>query len=207
MEVGVAINAIRQRWLMIALATMAMAAVGAIFAVANPPTYTATAEGMFSVASPEKRPSYALANGSQYILDRMTGYAQLGRTTPVLTPVVNDLHLQETALTLSGRVQAKSVADKSILEVSAQYDDPAVAARIADATLAQIGETVSHIENGNVKVTAIGPAVVPQASSQFNLIVFTLVGAVAGFVLAVLLAVGLEVVRQRGGWRSTPVKS
>lgn len=187
---------------MIALVTTAMAVAGAMFALLTPPAYTATTEGLFAVTKPDTRPPYALANGSQYILDRMTGYAQLARTTPVLAPVVDNLHLQETPLTLSGRVTSKSLADKAVLEVNVEYDDPAVAAHIADATLAQLGEAVSRIENGNIKVTAVGPAVVPQASSQFTLIVFALVGAVAGFVVAVLLAVGLEFVRQRGGWRA-----
>src|ERR1700761_7852976 len=102
MEVETALHAVRTRWVMIALLTTAMAALGAIFALLNPQTYTATAEGLFAVTSPESRPPYALANGSQYILDRMTSYAQLGRTTPVLAPVVDELHLQETPLTLSG---------------------------------------------------------------------------------------------------------
>lgn len=205
MEVGTALQALRQRWVMMALITAAVAAAGASYALLTPPAYTATAEGLFTITKPDTRPPYALANGSQYMLDRMTGYAQLARTTPVLGPVVDDLHLQETPLTLSGRVVSKSLADKAVLEVNAEYDDPAVAAHIADATLAQIGRAVSRIENGNIQVTAIGPAVVPQASSQFNLIIFTFVGAAGGFVLAVLVAVGLEYVRQRGG--RSPVQS
>jgi capsular polysaccharide biosynthesis protein len=203
MEVGTALHAIRHRWFVIALITAAMAAVAGVFALFNPPMYTATAEGLFSVASPETRPPYALANGSQYILDRMTSYAQLGRTTPVLAPVVNDLHLQETPLTLSGRVTSKSLADKVILEVSVKYNDPVIAAHIADATLTQIGRTVSRIENGNIKVTAVGPATVPRESSRLTLIVYAVVGAVAGLVLGLLVAVGLEVIRQRGEWRAS----
>jgi capsular polysaccharide biosynthesis protein len=143
-----------------------------------------------------------LANGSQYILDRMTSYAQLGKTTPVLTPVVNDLHLQETPLTLSGRVTSKSLADRAVLEVSAEYSDPAVAARIADATLAQMGQAISHIENGNIKVTAVGPASVPQESSNLGALIYVAVGGVAGLVIGLVVAVGLELMRQRGGLRS-----
>lgn len=203
MEVGTALQAIRHRWVMIALITAVMAGVGGTFALFNPPTYTAKAEGLFSVASPETRPPYALANGSQYILDRMTSYAQLGKTTTVLAPVVNDLHLQETPLTLSGSVTSKSLADKAILEVTVTYGDPVVAAHIADATLTQIGQTVSRIENGNIKVTAVGPATVPPQSSELKLIVYAVVGAVAGFVLGLVAALGLEVIRERGGWRPT----
>jgi capsular polysaccharide biosynthesis protein len=206
MEIGMVLHAIRQRWVMMALITTAVTAMGAMFALLTPPTYTATAEGLLTITSPETRPPYALANGSQYILDRMTSYAQLGKTTPVLAPVVDDLRLQETPLTLSGRVTAKSLADKAVLQVSAEYNDPAVAAHIADATLAQIGHSVSRIENGNIKVTAVGPAALPADSSQLNVIIFGFVGAVAGFVLALFIAVGLEV-RRRGGWRPTGSQS
>jgi capsular polysaccharide biosynthesis protein len=206
MEVGMVLDAVRHRWVMIALVAAATTAMGVIFALSTPPTYTATAEGLLSITSPENRPPYALANGSQYILDRMTGYAQLGKTTPVLAPVVDDLRLQETPLTLSGRVTAKSLADKAVLQVSAEYSDPVVAAHIADAALAQIGHSVSRIENGNIRVTAVGPAAVPGDTSQLNGIIFGFVGAVAGLVLGLFIAVGLEV-RRRGGWRPTRAQS
>jgi capsular polysaccharide biosynthesis protein len=207
MEVGTALHAIKSRWLAITLITVVMAGVAGLFALWSPPTYTATAEGLLSVTSPESRPPYALANGSQYILDRMTSYAQLGRTTPVLSPVVDDLHLQETPLTLSGRVESKSLADRAVLEVTVQYSDPAVAARIADATLAQLGRTVSRIENGNIKVTAVGPAAVPADSSKLNVIINVAVGALAGLVIGLFVAITLEVIRQRGGWRGPQAQS
>jgi capsular polysaccharide biosynthesis protein len=203
MEVGTVLRAIRHRWLAVALITAAMAAVAGVLALFNPPTYTATAEGLLSVTSPETRPPYALANGSQYILDRMTSYAQLGKTTPVLAPVVDDLRLQETPLTLSGRVTSKSLADRAVLDVSVQYNDPVVAAHIADATLVQVGKAISRIENGNVKVTAVGPAAVPREPSKLTLLINVVVGALAGLVIGVFVAAGLEYVQQRGGWRPT----
>jgi capsular polysaccharide biosynthesis protein len=206
MEVATALQAVKQRWLMVSVITTVVAAVAGMLAMFSPPSYTATAEGLLSVTSPESRPPYALANGSQYILDRMTSYAQLGKTTPVLGPVVNDLHLQETPLTLSGRVSSKSMADKAILEVSVQYNNPVVAARIADATLAQIGHAVSHIENGNIKVTAVGPAT-PEGSSDLSVAIYLSVGAVGGFVIGLAVAIGLEFIRRRGGWRPAGLSS
>lgn len=202
MEVATAVHAIKQRWLAVALITAMMAGAAGVFGLLSPPSYTATADGLLTVTSPETRPPYALANGSQYILDRMTSYAQLGKTTPVLEPVVRDLNLQETALTLSGRVKAKSLADRAVLEVSAQYSDPAVAARVADATLVQMGRAISRIENGNIKMTAVGPATVPDGASNLTVLIFVAVGMVAGLVFGIAAAVGLEVLRERGGWRT-----
>jgi capsular polysaccharide biosynthesis protein len=98
-------------------------------------------------------------------------------------------------------VTSKSLADRAILEVSAEYSDPAVAARIADATLAQMGQAISRIENGNIKVTAVGPASVPQSSSNLGVLIYIVVGAVAGLVIGLVVAVGLELMRLRGGSR------
>lgn len=201
MDVATVLHAVKQRWIAVALITAVMAAIAGLFGVLSPPTYTATAAGLLTVTSPESRAPFTLANGSQYILDRMTSYAQLGKTTPVLTPVVNDLHLQETPLTLSGRVTSKSLADRAILEVSAEYSDPAVAARIADATLAQMGQAISRIENGNIKVTAVGPAAAPQESSNLGVLIYVVVGAVAGLVIGLVVAASLELMRLRGGTR------
>ena len=207
MEVGTALQAIKRRWLAITLITAVLAGAAGLFSLWSPPTYTATAEGLLSVTSPQSRPPYALANGSQYILDRMTSYAQLGNTTPVLGPVVDDLHLQETPLTLSGRVTSKSLADRAVLQVTVQYSDPNVAARIADDTLTQVGKAVSRIENGNIKVTAVGPAAVPSESSKLDVIISIAVGALAGLVIGLILAITLEAIHQRGGWRATQPQS
>jgi uncharacterized protein involved in exopolysaccharide biosynthesis len=87
--------------------------------------------------------------------------------------------------------------------VSVQYNDPVVAAHIADATLVQMGKAVSRIENGNVKVTVVGPAAVPRESSKLKLLINVAVGALAGFVVGLFVAAGLEFIHQRGGWRPT----
>ena len=203
MDVATALHAIRQRWVAVALITAVMAGMAGILGLLSPPTYTAKAEGLLTVTSPDTRPPYALTNGSQYILDRMTSYAQLGKTTPVLTPVVNNLRLQETPMTLSGRVTTRSLAEKAVLEVSAEYNDPVVAAHIADATLAQLGQSISRIENGNIKVTAVGPAPVPRGSSNLSALIYVVVGIVAGLVFGIVVAVGLDVIDRRGGWRPT----
>ena len=89
-----------------------------------------------------------------------------------------------------------------MLQVSGEYSDPVVAAHIADAALVQIGHSVTRIENGNIRVTAVGPAAVPGDTSAAERHHLGFVGAVAGFVLGLFIAVGLEV-RRHGGWRPT----
>ena len=109
MELHTVIRALRHRWLAILLVGVVAAGASAIYARLTPAVYIASAEGIVSVSNPAQRPAYAFSSGSLYILNRMTSYARLGVTTPVLEPVVDELQLQETALSLSGRIDSSSV--------------------------------------------------------------------------------------------------
>jgi uncharacterized protein involved in exopolysaccharide biosynthesis len=195
MDVATARKAIRSRWLLVAAFTVAVAAIAVAFTILRPKAYTATAEGLVSVSAPQTRPQPSLANGSQYIMDHMASYAQLGGTRPVLQQVADELQLRGP---LTGRVVSKAIVNKALLQVEVKYDDPALAAKIADATLAQIGQTVERIENGNIVVTEVNPAVVPSAPSNRNFVRNGAVGGVAGLVFGCFAAVGLHTVSDRG---------
>lgn len=202
MELHTVIQALRHRWLAILLVGVAAAASAAIYARLTPAVYVANAEGIVSVSNPAQRPAYAFSSGSLYILNRMTSYARLGVTTPVLEPVVNELQLQETALSLTGRIDSSSVVGQSVVKVTVRYNDPELAARIADATIAQMGLAVGNLEGGNVEVRSAGPALVPSASVRPNGIREGAVGGVAGLALAGLIAVAMAALADRRTTRS-----
>ena len=197
MELRDLLQAIRKRWLFIAIVTAISGIAAGGFTAMQPPMYTATAQGMVSVSNPQNRPPYALASGAQYILERMTSYAELGVTTPVLTPVVSDLNLKETPLSLSGRVTSHSIVGKAVLEVAVTYNDPKVAAKIADSTISQIGRSISALENGNVQMVPIGAAVPPTEPSNQNALVSGIVAAAGGGILGCLIAVSLNLLAKR----------
>jgi capsular polysaccharide biosynthesis protein/predicted nucleic acid-binding protein len=192
-------KAITTRWLIVAGVAVFMAMLAGAMTMVRQPMYTATAEGLVSISHPETRPPWALTNGSQYIVDRMTSYAQLGGTTPVILPVYGRLHLHET---LVGRVASEWATDKALLRISVTYSDPAFAARIADGILQQLGSTIERIENGNIVVTQVTPATVPSAPSNHNLMVNVPVAGAAGLILGVFAAVGLEAMSDRAGRRA-----
>jgi capsular polysaccharide biosynthesis protein len=196
-ELTLVLRALRRWWWVILLATVVAGGGVAAMTSSQPPMYTATAQGVVSVSNPASRPPYALASGAQYILDRMTSYAMLGVTTPVLTPVVDQLALQETPLSLSGRVDSHSVVGKAVLEVAVTYNDPRTAAAIADAVLAETGKSISGLEHGNVQVTPLGAAVPPTAPSNKTTTVNAGVAAVGGFILGCFVAVLLQFVSER----------
>lgn len=192
MELSGAVNAVTKRWLIVVIVTVVLAAAAGVLTAMSRPMYSATAEGVVSVGAPQTRPPYALANGSRYILDRMTSYAQLGVTSPVLDPVAKELGVNEP---LTERVSCQSVANQALLRVTAEDKDPAAAARIADATLRQLGDVVGRIEHDNVVVSQVTPAAVPSAPSNQKVLRNTAVGAAAGLLVGLCVALGL-------GWAS-----
>jgi len=188
--------ALRRWWFVIALLTVGAGVAAGVATSSQTPMFTATAQGMVSISEPGSRPPYALASGAQYILDRMTSYAQLGVTTPVLTPVVDELGLQETPLSLSGRVLSHSVVGKAVLEVEVTYNDPETAATIADAILAQMSKSISTLENGSVQLIPLGDTAPPAQSSNQAVVINTAVAAGGGLVLGCFIAVGLDLLRR-----------
>ncbi len=197
MDVASVWKAIRSRWLIVAGVTVVAAVFAGTLTMLGDPMYTATAEGLVSVSQKQSRPPYALSNGSQYLIDRMPSYAQLGHTSPVILPVVEQLDLREPLSDLS----TQSMANKTLLRVSVTYGDPTLAAHIADAVMQQLALTIERIENGNVVLAEVTPASVPSAPSNRNVIVNGGVAAAAGLILGVFGAVGLHRMSERAGRR------
>ncbi len=198
MELNEIVRALRRWWYLVAVTTVVAAAVAGGLTAMRPPMYTATAQGIVAVSDPQTRPPYALASGAQYILDRMTSYAELGVTTPVLTPVVANLNLDETPLSLSGRISSHSVVGKAVLDVAVTYNNPKTAAAIADHVLTGIGQSVATLERGNIELKPLGLAGIPTAASNQAVAVTTAVAAVGGLVLGCLIAVGLHLLSGLG---------
>ncbi|MGU3501255.1 hypothetical protein [Mycobacterium sp. C31M] len=202
MALDTVLYALRRGWWAILLVAAIAAGGAGIYARQTPAAYVATAEGIVSVSDPTARPAYAFSSGSLYILNRMTSYARLGVTTPVLEPVVEDLQLQETPLSLSGRISSSSLVGQSVIKVTVRYNDAELAAKIADAAIAQIGVAVSDLESGNVEVRPAGAALVPAAAEKPNGLREAAVGGVAGLLLAGVLAVASTAIAERRSARS-----
>lgn len=198
MDVASVWKAISSRWLIVAGVTVAVAALAGILTMLRPPMYSATAEGLVSISHPQTRPPWALGGGAQYIADRMTTYAQLGTTTPVLLPVYARLNLGETA---GIRVTSQAVPEQALLRVVVTHGDPTSAAHIADGIIQELEATIGRIENGNIVITEVTPATTPSAPSNRNVTVNVAVAAAAGLLLGAFGAVGLQVMSDRRAGR------
>jgi receptor protein-tyrosine kinase len=159
--------------------------------------YTATAQGVVSVAAPQTRSANVLTSGSLYIIARMTSYAQLGETPGVLDPVASSLGLGVSGRALSDRVSTSAVVDTAVIDVTAEADDPDQAAEIADATVRQLGAAVGQFENGTIQVTLSSPAIAPSTPSNFRFITNVGVALFLGLLLGMGLALAVDRVSAR----------
>lgn len=197
MELNKLVTVIARRWYVVVLVAVIAAALAGYSAAKKPTVYQATAQGLVSIGKPEARAPYVLASGSDYILNRLPTYAQLGVTTPVLGSVVNELGLDETPLTLSGRVSSHSVVDKAIIEVVVDYNDPRLAAKIADSTMRHLAERVSSLENGNVVLTPVGSADIPVAASNQKPYIPAVLGAGFGALIGCVIVLAVDLIRRK----------
>jgi capsular polysaccharide biosynthesis protein len=196
------LRAVGRRWRLVAITMVGAAVLAVAGTVLTPPIYTATGQAFVAVSEPETRPPYELATGSQFILKRMTSYSSLADTSRVLDPVISSLELDETTESLRRDVFPQAQVNTSVIDVSVQNEDPELAARIADATLAELAEAVQELDNDTTHVTVADATAVPTApSNKSTLRNGALAGAgglVVGVVIAVLLGLRDERRRARG---------
>jgi capsular polysaccharide biosynthesis protein len=124
----------------------------------------------------------------------------------VLAPVASSLQLDETGVTLRARVTSLSRFDTAFIAVTAEYNDPATAARIADAVARRLGDTIQDLENNTVKVTVAGPAPIPAAPSNHRFLTSAVLGGAGGLVLGLALALLLPALPRRREQRAEVVR-
>ena len=199
MEVRWAVATIRRQPLVVALPSLLLAVLAAVLTYSTVPVYTAAARGVVSVAEPSSRSANVLTSGSQYILARLTSYAELATTTQVLDPVAATFGLPQGGPALARSVSAQNEVHTAFIDVSASDEQPQRAAAVADAVLARLAATVDDLENGNVRLVSTGPVAVPTAPSNKGVTVNVVLGALGGLVLGVALAVLAQFARDRRG--------
>ena len=200
MDLRDVLRAVRRLWFVVVLSLIAVSVLAAVLAVRTEPRYATTARGVVSVTDPETRPPSVLASSSQYILARLTSYARLAASSRVLDPVAAEVGLDRGGgHDLRREVTAQNEVETAFIDVTVEERDPALAARIADATVRHLAATVTDLEGGTVRVTPTGSAPVPTAASNRHPTLDIGVGAVAGLLLGTLLAVLADLIRPTSG--------
>lgn len=201
MELQTYLTILRKRWLTIAVATV----LGVGFAVAASltmtPMYRATTQLFVSVQGGVSNND--LLQGATFTRQQVTSYTQLVTSPLVLSPVIDDLGLDERSESLAARVSADSPLNTSLINVSVTDDNPAIAAAVADAIAQQFKDVIGELETPSdggtsaVKVSIVRDAVAPAGAFAPNLKLNLGLGLLVGLAIGVGIAVLREVLDTR----------
>jgi len=126
---------IRRRLLLIAVAGLVAGGVAYLVASSLPKQYEATAMLVVGQSITATDPNYTDLLASQQV---SVAYAQAATTRKTLTQVITSLDLSITYEDLKGRVNAELPPDSPIITIHATYEDPTIAAAIANAIASEM---------------------------------------------------------------------
>jgi capsular polysaccharide biosynthesis protein len=156
-------------------------------------SYQAEAKAFVAV-SPHTVQVYTLAAGSQFILERISSYAQLGESSQVLDSVISSLGLHESAAQLASHVTVSNPALTVVLDVLVTDSQPARASAIADGVATKLSSLIETLEtspggvNSPITVT-VTQASVPTTPIEPRASLDEALGLAIGLVVGVALAV------------------
>ena len=138
MELTTYIRVLR-RWLwLILLVAFIFGAINFVLLNSRPPVYRTSTTVIIGNQIRNPDPDW---NEIQTSEDLSQTYAELLRTYSLLETVVNELTLDISPDALLGRVTTRTVLGTSLLEIQVTYDDPIIAADIANQLAAALIET------------------------------------------------------------------
>lgn len=195
------LDALRRHWLVIVALTLIGAAAAFGYARTLPPEYSSTAAVM--VVPQRGDSTNELVQGSSYVQNLVQTYAALASAPIVLTPVIDELDLNESATKLADRVSVVNTLNTVIIEISVVDGDPEQAQRITAAitdSLIRAVPEVSPADANNqpaVRLETIAPARLPQSPIGPNTRLFAMIGTALGLVLGIVYALFRRVLGTR----------
>jgi succinoglycan biosynthesis transport protein ExoP len=186
---------LRRYWIFTLALVLIGGAVGLAASLLVTPMYTSSARVFVSVSS-NSASVVDLAQGGSYAEKAVDSFAEVATSPKVLQPVIDKLQLNLTPDALAKRINVDTSSTSVVMGINASDPSPARAADIANAVATQLSTAVSDLNPGSkgsatVSISSIAPAVPPKAPSSPNLPLNTLVGALLGLLLALVL-VGLR---------------
>ena len=180
-------------WVIVGLATLG-ALIGAGLSALASPVYEARATIYVSTVG-DGTPG-ALQQGNVFAMQRVATYADLAMTASVLDRVAAGLGDGTNVEQLRGTVTSSARAEKSLIDIFAQGDDPAATSGTANAVAESLTLEVAELEAPGaaaspVQLTVVEPAIEPSVAVTPQPRTNALVGAAVG----VLLGIAVLVVR------------
>ncbi len=110
-------------------------------------------------------------------------YAVLVKSRPVLDQVITDLDLTMSPDQLEKLISVENKSNTRIIKISVTYEDPLQARLIADRLRVAVGEQIVSVMNIDA-VNTVEEASLPKKPSSPRVLRNTLIGIIAGMVLA-----------------------
>jgi capsular exopolysaccharide synthesis family protein len=194
MELSDYVRILRKNWLVIVVAALLGIGVGAAYSLTRTPQFTASSTVFVSTQA--SGTVQELQQGSNFTQARVQTYVNLVTTPLVMDPVIEQLRLDRSAAQLASGISAASPVNTTLITITVENADPALAADVANAVGESLTKVVEKIETPNgstispVRLTRVKDATPPGSPSSpktaLNLAIGGLAGLVAGLVFAVL---------------------
>lgn len=193
---------LRKGWWVIAAITLLGVGAATGFSVLQTPTYSATAKVFVSTQSAGTVSD--LVQGNAFSVQRVRTYSDLVSTPLVLIPVIRQLDLDITPELLAEQIVASAPLDTSIIAITVTDTDPEQAAAIANSASQNLATVVQDVETpaldesiSPVKLTRAQEATVPAFPVSPRIPLNLAIGAAAGLILGIIVAVLRETLETR----------
>ncbi|WP_187265027.1 YveK family protein [Homoserinibacter sp. GY 40078] len=179
-------NSFRERWYLIALASVIGVLIAAGASALLPRSYEATATLFLRVDSPES----SLVEQSQFALARIKSYPELVTSPQVLRQTIADLGTDTTPQQLSSRLSAANPRDTVLLTVTATASRPDLAADTANSAARHLSQLVDSLES-DVSLRLTLPATAPVSAASPQPTILMGLGFLGGLALGAILVAAL----------------
>lgn len=196
MDLRALLLTLRRQIVVVVAATVIGLCVGATLALLTPQRYDAAVQQLVTVDAGEAAAPGELSQANSYALQVAESYRTVIESSLVLSPVIEDLGLDETPNALATRVTTSLAPRGALITTTVSDPNPGQAARIANA----VGESFSTVISDRlerreqatsyrVRIITVQPAVVPTTAAAPNLPVSVAIGTVLGLGAGVGIAI------------------
>lgn len=184
-----------RNWWVIVTSALVLGLLAFAVSVFQSPVYKATATLYVTAGSGESNAQSAY-QGSLASQQKVASYARLVTSEAVLSAALGGLASDVSIDQARKSVYAETVPQTVLLNVTAEDENPATAARVANGVSNSMVSYVKSLERPDgsdqslAKLTVVTPAAVPSEPSSPNVLRNSILGMLAGAVLGVGLAFG-----------------
>lgn len=211
MDVGRYVQVLKRAWKLIAAVAIIGAVIAGTYSMLATPQYRATSTVFFYLNGGDS--TTQLLQGSTYAQNQVQSFSMLAQQPIVLDPVIKELNLNDTSVSLSKKITTDVPLDTVLLNVSVTDPDPAKAAAIANGVVTQLSKTITDLSPSgaaaaagatpaspsgvSVRASTVAPASVPEFAYTPNTKQNVAIGLLFGLALGAAIAVLRDLLNNR----------